>query len=357
MAAPLAFEFTLCEVADGRKIAAKRFVRQADGSLAKLDYDFVTMWRFKPITETSLVEMADRLRALALQPGRMIVMGAPASGLDLRCEQRRWSAESRGEAATLRAAERAWLPLDFDDVAVPQGLGRAERMADAALHVRDTRLPEEFRNVRVIAVPSARTGMVGDDTARVRLFVALDRRLPLASLNTWAKDARAYLDLSLDPRVVQAGQPIYTARPLFEGMEDPVPRSLHATILAGDTDTVSLVVDRFKEKVAVIEASVARSAASCGGDWKRLLDATVGGPAGFFEPPTRGIGLAVRVGAPAAEVEVAVGALLMERADKQRQRAYGSDWVRRSIRSFRAKDVAKRAAYQREFARIFQNGV
>ena len=43
----------------------------------------MTWWQFEPVVETSLEVMADRLRTLALQPKRMIVMGAPLAGLDL----------------------------------------------------------------------------------------------------------------------------------------------------------------------------------------------------------------------------------------------------------------------------------
>ena len=82
----------------------------------------------------------------------------------------------------------------------------------------------------------------------------------------------------------------------------------------------------------------------CGRNWKQLLALTVGGDTGFFEPLSRGIGAAVRAGANATEIEGFVAALLAQRADPGRRRQYGPAWVRRSIRSFRRRDDAARAA-------------
>ena len=118
--------------------------------------------------------------------------------------------------ATLCGPDRAWLPLDFDDVTVPAGLGHGERLVEAALFVRDHLLPDEFHGVRMIAVPSASTGRQGDSIARLRLFAALDRPHPLRAMKDWAKgrggDARYCRST---PRSFKAGQPIYTARPIF----------------------------------------------------------------------------------------------------------------------------------------------
>ena len=136
----------------------------------------------------------------------------------------------------------------------------------------------------MIAVPTASTGRKGDDIARFRLFVALDRPHPLEAMKDWAKGAAATLDLPIDSSPIQNGQPIYTGRPIFEGVSDPVPRALHALILPGDRDLVALVIDRFAPKLAAIEAKVDRVARSCGSNWRMLLDMTLGGDEGFFIP-------------------------------------------------------------------------
>ena len=74
----IAFAFTICTATERGKFAAKQITLGAT-----IDYDRVKWWQFEPVVETSLEVMADRLRTLALQPKRMIVMGAPLAGLDL----------------------------------------------------------------------------------------------------------------------------------------------------------------------------------------------------------------------------------------------------------------------------------
>ena len=175
----------------------------------------------------------------------------------------------------------------------------------------------------MIAVPSASTGRRGDNIARLRLFAALDRPHPIRMMKDWTKGAASTLDLPIDSAIIQTGQPIYTGRPVFvrsvrtvegqdrrEGVEDPVPRALHAVILPGDRDTVALVIDRFAPKLAAIEAKVNHVARACGSNWRAFLDAAVGDDEGFFIPLTRGIGVAVRAGAHTDEIEATVTTIL-----------------------------------------------
>jgi hypothetical protein len=345
MAKP-AFAFTICETAEPGKIAAKRIT-----PTLTIQYDQVLWWRFEPAVETSHEAMAERLRALALDPRRMIVMGAPLPGLDLSRHHRRLWAEPR--MAMLGAPVRAWLPIDLDDVVVPKGLGRAERLAEAALFVRDRLLPDEFHGARMIVVPSASTGRKGDCAARLRLFVALASPHPLRAMKNWAKGAAATLELPIDSAPIQAGQPVYTGRPIFEGVDDPVPRALHAQVLDGDRDVVALVVDRFTPKLAAIETKIDRVIRGCGPNWRALLDATVGDDGFFFVPLTRGIGVAVRAGAHSDEIEATVTTLLALRADPGRQAQYGRPWVVRTIESFRLRDYATRAAHKHALSRLF----
>jgi hypothetical protein len=127
------FGFTVCKVAEQGRIAAKRITRLADGSLSKSNYDNVTWWRFIPADAASLEAMADALRSLALKPERMLVMGEPVNGLNLRLPHRRLWADPA--IATLHAVERAWAALDIDDVVVPDDMGKPGRLRDGFLAI------------------------------------------------------------------------------------------------------------------------------------------------------------------------------------------------------------------------------
>jgi hypothetical protein len=56
---------------------------------------------------------------------------------------------------------------------------------------------------------------MGPDVARLRLFFLLPRPADNFALYNWADElSRTRPDLRLDPSVMQAMQPIYTARPI-----------------------------------------------------------------------------------------------------------------------------------------------
>ena len=216
------YEFTLCKVADESRSTAKRIVGKDDGSYQKFDYDNVKKWFFAPKAVPGHAAMASLLGKLALRCDVMLVMGAPRPGLDLSRSQLRRAVERPGEPATLVAEPRAWLPLDCDGYAVPAPWGRAEHLKDAARAVRDDALGEEFADVACVVAATSQTGLVGEETARLRLLFLLDRLHPLAELENWAKGARV-VGLPVDASVFQAQQPIYTARPLRGCARGPRP--------------------------------------------------------------------------------------------------------------------------------------
>jgi hypothetical protein len=343
------FAFTIATVAENGRIATKT-IRLTE----TIPYSKPTWWTYEPAAETSLEGMADRLRALAIQPEKMIVMGAPAPGLDLRQPHRRIWADPA--TATLLAPDRSWLPIDADGVAVPSPFGQGERLVEAALYVRDHLLPIELRGVRLIAVPTSSTGRKGADVARLRIFVALTRPHPLKAMKEWTRGAAAALNLPLDSSLIQGGQPIYCARPIFKGVNDPVPRRLHAIILDGERDLVALDIDRFAPTLAKIEAKLDRAMREHSDNWFSLIDATIGGDEGFHLPLTRGIGVAVRAGAEASEIQAAVAALLAARADDGRRKQYGHAWVQQAIASFSRRDGATRTAATRALSQILIPG-
>ena len=219
------YAFTLCKVADQGRLAAKRIVGKTDGSYEKFDYDHVTRWFFAPKAVSGNSGMAALLAKLAKRRDVMLVMGSPRPGLNLsRPQLRRW-ADTRRTENTLVPMDRAWLAIDVDGYGVPAPWGLAEHLADAARCVRDDALGEEFCGVECVVAATSTTGLVGEETAKLRLFFMLAEAHALADLHRWAKGARA-VGLPVDPAVFQVGQPIYTARPRFEGaIADPVPEA------------------------------------------------------------------------------------------------------------------------------------
>jgi hypothetical protein len=105
------------------------------------------------------------------------------------------------------------------------------------------------------------------------------------------------------------------------------------------SNVVSLNLLRFDEIVRRVNATVERSLRDCGDDWRAFLDGSVGGgPGTFFVPLTQGLGLAARSSDEEATIINFVIAMLAERADRDRQAAYGRDWIARTLRRFRDRD-------------------
>ena len=83
------------------------------------------------------------------------------------------------------------------------------------------------------------TGFKGPGTARLRMFCQLNREHALEGLHGWSKAAKI-VGVPIDPSVLQPHQPIYTARPLFDGLHDPVAAELRASSLPARPATASI---------------------------------------------------------------------------------------------------------------------
>jgi hypothetical protein len=356
-------------------ICAKRFVLQPDGSIQEHSYPKgATYWFFKAAQAATVCEMTGELRRQAARRTEIIAMGAPVPGLSLGAEHRRLWAQDAGN--TLADVRRAWLVIDVDDAPVPEGLAVVERLVECGGYIRDTLLPPEFQGVVCIVTPTARTGK-NPGLARLRLWFLLDRPLWLREMYDWGFAAKA-CGVPVDPSLFQPGQPIYVARPIYDGLPDPVPVGLRAAVVAGTRERVALVLDRYDAEAAKKRAETAKKRPAVvpdgftpktpriglqaprgglvvtnGGNWRAVLLAGAGGPEGFFMPLTRALGLAVMAGDSADDVCAFVASFLAQGADPGRQDRYGPDWVCSTLHSFRTKDASRRAAIAADKARLF----
>lgn len=367
--APPAFSFVLALTVEPYVTAAKTINQWVDGSFSIIGYDHATWWRFCRAECPTLAVMAELLRRLATELRLCLLMGDTVDGLDPgKPHLRRW-ANSNVSTNALQAADRGWLVIDADGALVPPPLGRAERLVDAAIYVRDNLLPVEFGDVACIVTPTAQTGLVGEHRARLRLWFHLDQCYPLPVLRRWADGAKL-AGLPVDPMVIAVGQPIYTARPRFNGMADPVPTALRATIVPGFYgDRVRLLADRFDSRIedhllrphpgagiagdAVFAGATGGAGNGVGDDWKEWLDREVGGSMSFFQPLTAGLGRAAHSAASEAEIVAFALELVAERADPARRRHYDAGWVQSTLRRFRAADQCTAFEIARMRDRLF----
>jgi hypothetical protein len=232
-----AFQFSVLTCAKNLWATKTIFV---DGK--EIGYDKPKYFYFKYCEIASLEDFEKLVLTWLFDKPRMfIIRGQLLPQLDPAQRHYRRILGRKGEPATIECPPRRWIALDLDDVEVPQGYGAPDKLTEAAYFIRDNKLPGYFRGVRCIAAATASTGRKGPTIARLRLFFVLSRPTDNDVLYQWAESLSiARPDLGLDPSVLRSMQPIYTARPIFRGMTDPVPAWGRVRLLDGYTDEVEL---------------------------------------------------------------------------------------------------------------------
>jgi hypothetical protein len=214
----------------------------ADGK--EIPFGHAKHFRFAYRELDLLEDFCKALQWLATEPNKFIIRGRLKPGLT------GWHRRLfRGSDATIDCEDRSWIALDLDGVEVPPGLGSPAALAEAGYHIRDRMLPGYFRGIRCIAAATSSTGRMGPAIARLRLFFLLSQPAPNESLYAWAEVlSRSQSKLRLDPSVMLAQQPIYTARPIFRGLSDPVPSWSRVRLLDGYEDYAMIEVPREPRK-------------------------------------------------------------------------------------------------------------
>jgi hypothetical protein len=246
-----AFQFSVLTCK--RRILATKII-YADGTVR--GYDKAAKFQFKYCEITSLEDFEKLvLTWLTDEPRRFIIRGQLLPGLDPELWHYRrildhYNKETKIiEFRSIECPPRRWIPLDLDGVEVPDGYGAPDKLAEAAYFIRDNKLPEYFRGVRCVAAATSSTGRKGPGIAHFRLFFVLTRPEDNDALYYWAEGLSiARSDLRLDPAVLRAMQPIYTARPIFKGDTDPVPAWSRVRLLDGYADEVELELPRARER-------------------------------------------------------------------------------------------------------------
>jgi hypothetical protein len=100
---------------------------------------------------------------------------------------------------------------------------------EAGLFLRDL-LPEPFRDAACVVQGTSGCGVKPD--LRYRLWFVLDRPLHGHEVAAWTASPH------LDPATLRPVEPIYTARPMFVGLADPLPQRLGR--LPGLTEAVEV---------------------------------------------------------------------------------------------------------------------
>jgi hypothetical protein len=233
-----AFECSWAKIA-GQQLATKTIDCGPTGHLYVKDYDNAKYFWFARRTYRSLDDFAAALRSAATAKQVFLVRGQLRPGLNPADPHRRVYKIGDPEL-TLVGPDRSWGVFDIDGASI-DGLS----FRDSCLIIRDHLLPAEFRRRRMVATVTSGTTL--KPGLRARLYFLIDRPIPNRTLELYATALNANVpDLNLDGGVFQTGKAIYTARPIFKGLSDPVPAQEWVVILDGDSDIVELDIGRFR---------------------------------------------------------------------------------------------------------------
>jgi hypothetical protein len=224
-----AADFVTVITAAERLLMTKRIVRGHAGPVVR-DYDNAKKFDF------TTVEIAAGLEGLAkvldgLTPRQCIVLGQHIDGAPTHNARRLLHPRpEEGEVATLEEAAHHWLPIDLDAIECPSGLDPIANPETAVAYVVRSILPPEMHEAAVYWQLTSGTGF--KPGIRMRLVFWCDRPLTGAEVKRWLAGRGG-----VDGSIYAANQPIYFARPIFDGVEDPVPR--RSGICAGSRWAVS----------------------------------------------------------------------------------------------------------------------
>ncbi len=182
---------------------------------------------------SSLSDLFRHLRSLESCYSCLVIRGALIAPVAIGQQVKR---RSNGPSATFKDVPRNFVMLDIDGVPVPAGIDPTSAEALARVVAL---LPPEFRNVSFIAQWSSSAGLK-PGVIKVHLWFWLETPRTSAELRAWANRLPCLANGKplIDPAVFNPVQPHYTARPIFDGVTDPVPhRTLHVEL---EKDSVQL---------------------------------------------------------------------------------------------------------------------
>ena len=224
--------------------AAKRFSRDKEtGAVHVESYGRAKSFMVNVYGLTNIRLMAKGLANVESWSNSFLIRGHSLNGEQVqktfrRIHPRKFE-DGTVEEATFESAAHHWVPLDIDSLPCPDGLDPINDPGAAVEHIV-SHLPTEFRGATCFWQHTASAGV--KPGIRMRLYFWANRLLSDDELKTWlgATDDAGQRLYPVDLSIFTPVQPIYTARPTFEDVPDPVPQ--RCGLWEGDRDEITAPV-------------------------------------------------------------------------------------------------------------------
>lgn len=197
----------------------KTLISRPDGSRAVIPYPHVRWFeRLQSPKLFTINQLGNYLHWLEHQPKLALVQGKALPILPEQARVRRLSYDQEDHPATYHGVPVSLLILDIDGLPLTNNhdIRRPFTMIQEALAI----LGDGFAKTHCYWQLTASQPSNGA-TLYARLYFLLDKPLSLTAIKRWANTRRQ--DANIDPALFSPVQMIYTAKPHFIGMDDPVP--------------------------------------------------------------------------------------------------------------------------------------
>lgn len=202
--------------------ATKKFTVDPSGGVVKEDYNSGRLFSYEERTVSGLSDMHDLITQLGSEPLKFVIRGKPLTGMPEIVRRR-----SNGEGKAFESQLRHWVMLDTDKAPYPESLD-IQADPDSVVRFLKGLLPENLQRAQCVYQFSSSQSVprnINEPPAKVasaHLWFWCERPVSDQEWKNYLKSQDTKVDLS----VFSAVQPHYTANPVFEGMNDPLPRRI-----------------------------------------------------------------------------------------------------------------------------------
>jgi P4 family phage/plasmid primase-like protien len=212
------------------KKATKKFIKRENGSIEKVPFSAGMFFTYEERPVSSLQDLADIINDIADEPRKLIIRGQIKDNMPPVVRRKIHDPD-----AAFDAVARPYVMLDIDKMECPPFLDPATNPEEVVQWVLNA-LPEPFNKASCYYKFSSSQGVLAEDddgnSVCVHLWFWCDRAVYDDEWKRYFKSLSSPVDAALFSPV----QIHYTANPVFESMDDPLPE--RSGILRGNSDIV-----------------------------------------------------------------------------------------------------------------------
>jgi hypothetical protein len=196
------------------------------------DFDAGMWFGYETHAITNICDLSSVLTVIEEAQDSFIIRGRLNNDAPSNVRVRRMKNPDEDGHIWFEEQSRFWLMLDIDKVVLPDWADPVNDPERIAKHLINL-LPKCFKEVTCHWQMSSSAGVKSNTEARAHLWFWLDRPLGQDELKRWSQE----FEIDVDALVFGTVQPLYVAKPIFVGGEDPVPR--RSGLLRGVNDVVA----------------------------------------------------------------------------------------------------------------------